>query len=196
MKTELLALTTRPQAPAPIGAEAVTVPAGVSLAFQRNLFTMIRALLAQSVPCGAETRPSADESARGAVEMLLKEFPKLKDFERLRALGKLYAANDFRPLKLVRAPAELDTQDLSEELACRFYEGWFVLADDEALVFQNGFAQGPFERRKAFDLAKRLSAASPTNDPQGHILDPEIHQPVPASVLLPNPDPVQQVCGP
>lgn len=139
--------------------------------FQRNLKTMVSRI----------AKDRTDETVR----MLLGSFPRLKDFERLRRFAKLYVANEFRSLRLVPAPADLDPQRLSGELASRFCEGSFVLADDEGVVFHNGSALGPFDREKAAALAKRLSAASPTNDAQGHILDPETNYPTPARLVAP-----------
>lgn len=139
--------------------------------FQRNLKTMVSRI--------------ATDRTEETVRMLLGSFPRLKDFERLRTFAKLYVLNEFRPLRLVPAPADLDPQRLSGELASRFCEGSFVLADDEGIVFHNGTAVGPFAREKAAALAKRLSAASPTNDAQGHILDPETNYPTPATLGVP-----------
>jgi hypothetical protein len=146
----------------------------VSEVFQRNLKTMVSRL----------TKDRTDET----VEMLLGSFPGLKDFERLRSFAKLYVANEFRTLRRVPAPSDLDSQGLSRELASRFYEGSFVLGEDEGIVFHSGTALGPFDREKAAALAKRLSAASPTNDAQGHTLDPETNYPTPATLLAPTLD--------
>jgi len=146
----------------------------ISEVFQRNLKMMVSRL----------AKDRTDETVR----MLLGSFPRLKDFERLRSIAKLYVANEFRPLHLIPAPADLDSQGLSRELASRFYEGSFVLAENEGIVFHNRTAMGPFDREKAAALAKLLSAASPTNDAQGHTLDPETNYPTPATLVAPTLD--------
>jgi len=157
-------------APAPIP----DVKRPVSDVFQRNLRTMVSRI--------------AHERTDETVEMLLGSFPRLKDFERLRSFAKLYIANEFRPLRLAPAPADLDPEKLSGDLASRFYEGCFALTEDEGIVFHDGTARGPFNREKAVALAKRLSVASPTNDAHGHILNPETNYPTPATVVAPSLD--------
>ena len=123
----------------------------------------------------------ADET----VQMLLGVFPGLRNFEQLRSYARLFVANEYRPLRLVPAPSDLDSEKIPRELMSRFYEGRFVLTEDEELVYHHGTVHGPFDREKAKALARRLSAASPTNDAQGHILDPETSECSPAMVVSP-----------
>jgi hypothetical protein len=62
---------------------------------------------------------------------------------------------------------------LKGELALRFHKGMIVLAPDERIVCRGADAYGPFDPVRAARFSRQLSAESPTNDDQGHTLDPE-----------------------
>ena len=126
------------------------------------------------------------DKAAIAQKMLTETFADITDFSTMRVLAKAFVANDCRPLKRVPAPSTISPEKLSADLKHRFVEGCFMLGDNEALIVSGDTARGPYELSAAKSIAKQMSAASPTNDDQGHILDPEQAQPQPA-VMIPSP---------
>ena len=124
----------------------------------------------------------AGEHSAQTFQMLLKTFPGLRNFEQLRTFAKLYVSGGFRPLHLRPLPSDVDPHRLKGELALRFCGGMIVLAEDERIVCRGAEAYGPFDAIRAASFSRKLSAESPTNDDQGHALDPEQWAPSPVGV--------------
>ena len=87
--------------------------------------------------------------------------------------ARLYVSTGLKPLQFRPLPSEVDPQRLKGELALRFHNGMIVLAPDERIVCRGADAYGPFDPVRAARFSRQLSAESPTNDDQGHTLDPE-----------------------
>lgn len=133
----------------------------------------------------AVSRISA-KHAEQTTGMLLENFPRLdNDFERLRSLAQAYIRSSLQPLRPVQAPSELDPETLSQDLSLRFVDGYFYLGAHEGVVFQGRTAVGPYPIEVAKRLTLERSAASPTNDSRGHILDPEMAATIPACTISP-----------
>ena len=129
------------------------------------------------------TRAVGEVNVQSTLGMLQTTFPDVKDFTAMRVLAKAFVANECKPLKQVPAPSVIDPDKLSEELKSRLVNGSFALGDNEALIVSGDTARGPYERTAAKAIALKMSAASPTNDPSGFILDPETAKPSQASLL-------------
>jgi hypothetical protein len=115
-----------------------------------------------------------------ALDMLAREFPDVRDFRQLRSLAQAFVDNDCKSLRRMPAPPTMELEKLSEDLRSRFHQGNFHLTEREGLVVHEDRVYGPFERQQAIDMARKMSAASPTNDTQGHVLDPENAVPSPS----------------
>jgi len=115
----------------------------------------------------------AREKAPQTMKMLRKDFPAIKNFQQLRSLGQAFLANDCKPLRRLPCDASVDVENLEGEAKLRFHDGFFLLAKNEALVFHNESAHGPYSKEEVAFMAKKLGAQSPTHDKDGHILDPE-----------------------
>ena len=124
----------------------------------------------------------AGENSERTFQMLQQTFPGLRNFEQLRTFAKLYVSGGFRPLHLRPLPSDVDPHRLKGELALRFCGGMIVLAEDERIVCRGAEAYGPFDAIRAASFSRKLSAESPTNDEQGHTLDPEQRAPSPVGV--------------
>ena len=129
------------------------------------------------------TRAVGESNVKSTLAMLQSTFPDVKDFTAMRVLSKAFVANGCKLLKLVPAPSVIDPDKLSEELKNRLVNGCFALGDNEALIISGETARGPYERDIAKGIAQKMSAASPTNDISGFLLDPETAKPSTASLL-------------
>jgi hypothetical protein len=119
----------------------------------------------------------AGDGARETLQMLQRSFADLRDFEKLRVFSKLYVESGMKPLRLEPLPSSVEPDSLSHELAIRLHAGKLVLRQEERIVCRGHEAFGPFDTATAVRISRQLSAESPTNDKQGHVLDPEQYQP-------------------
>ena len=115
----------------------------------------------------------ANGKTPAVLKMLEETFPHLKNFNQMRTLGEAFLSNDCKPLRKVPIPTTVDPENLSNEAALRFVDGFFYLAKTEDLVFSGAEAHGPYKDFEVAFMAKKLSAESPANDKAGHIIDPE-----------------------
>lgn len=119
----------------------------------------------------------AGDRARETLQMLEQGFPDLRDFEKLRVFSKLYVEGGMKPLQVQPLPSAVEPDLLRHDLAVRLHEGSLILGPGERIVCRGSEAFGPFDAATAMRISRQLSSESPTNDKQGHVLDPEKYQP-------------------
>jgi hypothetical protein len=138
--------------------------------FERNLAFMVGRVAGEHTP--------------KTLAMIQRDLSHIHNFHQLRSVAQAFVGNGCKPLRRVPMEGQVDPEALSGEAKLRFDGGFFLLAENEALVFRGNEAHGPYAKAEAAFMARKLGAESLTNDKLGHVLDPESAPSQPASTSV------------